>query len=57
VPRFATLAKKLNYELDRLFPKSIEILAEPGRFLVASAGSAVSKIIGKAVRMTSSATT
>ena len=50
VPRFATLAKKLNYELDRLFPKSIEILAEPGRFLVASAGSAVSKIIGKAVR-------
>jgi ornithine decarboxylase len=50
VPKFATLAKKLNYELDRLFPKSIEILAEPGRFLVASAGSAVSKIIGKAVR-------
>ena len=50
VPRFATLSKKLNYELDRLFPKSIEILAEPGRFLVASAGSAVSKIIGKAVR-------
>ena len=50
VPKFATLAKKLNHELDRLFPKSIEILAEPGRFLVASAGSAVSKIIGKAVR-------
>jgi len=50
VPKFAELAKKLNYEIDRLFPKSIEILAEPGRFLVASAGSAVSKIIGKAVR-------
>ncbi|MDO7713678.1 MAG: alanine racemase, partial [Pirellulales bacterium] len=29
VPKFATLAKKLNHELDRLFPKSIEILAEP----------------------------
>ena len=50
VPKFAELAKKLNYEIDRLFPKSIEILAEPGRFLVASAGSAVSKIIGKAFR-------
>jgi ornithine decarboxylase len=50
VPKFATLAKKINHEIDRLFPKSIEILAEPGRFLVASAGTAVSKIIGKATR-------
>jgi ornithine decarboxylase len=40
----------INAELDRLFPKPIEILAEPGRFLVASAVSAVSQIIGKAVR-------
>jgi ornithine decarboxylase len=44
------LAKVINTELDRLFPKNIQILAEPGRFLVASAGYAVSKIIGKAVR-------
>jgi len=50
VPEFATLAKTINHELDRLFPPSIEILAEPGRFLVASAGWAVSKIIGKAFR-------
>ena len=50
VPKFATLAKKINHEIDRLFPKTIEILAEPGRFLVASAGTAVSKIIGKATR-------
>jgi ornithine decarboxylase len=50
VPKFATLAKKINHEIDRLFPKNIEILAEPGRFLVASAGTAVSKIIGKATR-------
>jgi len=50
VPKFGDLAKKINHELDRLFPKEIEILAEPGRFLVASAGSAVSKIIGKATR-------
>ena len=50
VPKFSDLAKKINHEINRLFPKEIEILAEPGRFLVASAGSAVSKIIGKAVR-------
>jgi ornithine decarboxylase len=50
VPKFGALAKKINHEIDRLFPKPIEILAEPGRFLVASAGSAVSKIIGKAFR-------
>ena len=50
VPEFAGLAKSINHELDRLFPEPIEILAEPGRFLVASAGWAVSKIIGKAFR-------
>jgi ornithine decarboxylase len=50
VPKFSALAKKINHELDRLFPPEIEILAEPGRFLVASAGNAVSKIIGKAIR-------
>ena len=50
VPKFASLAKKINHEIDRLFPADIEILAEPGRFLVASAGNSVCKIIGKAVR-------
>jgi ornithine decarboxylase len=44
------LADKLNSELDRLFPKHIEILAEPGRFLVATAGTSVVKIIGTARR-------
>ena len=44
------LAKIINSEIERLFPKNIQVLAEPGRFLVASAGYAVSKIIGKAVR-------
>ncbi len=44
------LAKIINTEIDRLFPKDIQVLAEPGRFLVASAGYAVSKVIGKAVR-------
>jgi ornithine decarboxylase len=50
VPAFRSLAKKINNELDRLFPKNIEILAEPGRFLVASAATSLTKIIGKAVR-------
>lgn len=50
VPPFRKLARMINAELDRLFPEPIEILAEPGRFLVASAASAVAQIIGKAVR-------
>lgn len=50
VKPFGELAKKINAELDRLFPKDIQILAEPGRFMVATAATAVSKIIGKAVR-------
>lgn len=47
---FRELAKIINAEINRLFPKEIEILAEPGRFFVATAGYSVSKIIGKAVR-------
>ena len=47
---FKVLAKKLNAEIDRLFPKTMEILAEPGRFMVANAGTLVTKIIGKATR-------
>jgi ornithine decarboxylase len=50
VPAFKSLAETINTELDRLFPEPIEILAEPGRFLVASAVTAVAQIIGKAVR-------
>jgi ornithine decarboxylase len=50
VPAFKSLAETINVELDRLFPEPIEILAEPGRFLVASAATAVAQIIGKAVR-------
>lgn len=47
---FKTLARKLNTEINRLFPKNIEILAEPGRFMVANAATLVAKVIGKAVR-------
>jgi ornithine decarboxylase len=50
VKPFRELARIINRELDRLFPKDVQILAEPGRFMVATAGIAISKIIGKAVR-------
>ena len=50
VKPFSALAKKINGEIARLFPKDIQILAEPGRFLVASAARSVARIIGKAVR-------
>jgi ornithine decarboxylase len=47
---FGALAKKINSEIARLFPENIEILAEPGRYLVATAAVSVARIIGKAVR-------
>ena len=50
VKPFRDLAKVINSEIDRLFPKDIEILAEPGRFMVATAGTAVSRVVGKAIR-------
>ena len=42
--------RDINAEIDRLFDQAIQILAEPGRFLVATAAMSVAKIIGKAVR-------
>ena len=48
VQPFKILAKILNAELKRFFPKNIEILAEPGRFLVATAATLVASVIGKA---------
>ncbi len=50
VPEFQQLASLLNSEFKRLFPDDIEILAEPGRFIVATAATLVSEIIGKARR-------
>lgn len=47
---FKELAKLLNVEFDRLFPQQMEILAEPGRYLVATTATLVAEIIGKAVR-------
>ncbi len=47
---FGELARVINAEIDRLFAPDIQILAEPGRFLVASAATSIASIIGKAVR-------
>jgi ornithine decarboxylase len=50
VPAFTKLAELLNSEFTRLFPADVEILAEPGRFIVATTATLVSEIIGKARR-------
>lgn len=51
VKSFSDLAKSLNSEIRRLFPDdSIKIIAEPGRFMVATACTLVVKIVGKSVR-------
>ena len=48
--RSACWRKKINAEIDRLFPKTMEIIAEPGRFMVATAVTSIATVIGKAVR-------
>jgi ornithine decarboxylase len=50
VKPFRDLARVINAEINRLFAPDIQILAEPGRFLVATAATSVARIIGKAVR-------
>jgi len=47
---FRELARILNAELNRIFPKSMEILAEPGRFMVGTAATLVAEVIGKSER-------
>jgi len=43
---FADLAKVLNREFDKLFPEDeFDLLAEPGRFIVGNAGTAVASVI------------
>lgn len=50
VKSLQSLAELLNEEIERLFPEDMQILAEPGRFMVANACTLVSKVVGKAVR-------
>jgi len=49
--RFKKITELLNNSFDRLFSeKEFEIIAEPGRFMVANSATLVAKIIGKATR-------
>lgn len=50
VPHFEKLAEIIDAECARLFPKDVEIIAEPGRFMIATSATLVSEIIGKARR-------
>ena len=50
VPAFESLTHILNSEIDRLFPPEVEVIAEPGRFMVATAATLVAQVIGKATR-------
>lgn len=50
VKPISRLARLINAEIDRLFPRDMQILAEPGRFFVATSALLVARIIGKAVR-------
>ncbi len=51
-PDFEKLADIINTELDRYFPPEpgFEIIAEPGRYMVARAATLVAKIIGRSRR-------
>ncbi|MDP3106301.1 MAG: type III PLP-dependent enzyme [Candidatus Methanoperedens sp.] len=51
VRSFSALSEILNSEINRLFPNDdIQVIADPGRFIVATACTLITKIIGKAVR-------
>jgi ornithine decarboxylase len=50
VPAFEELANMINAECNRLFPEDIEIIAEPGRFITATAATLITEIIGKSRR-------
>jgi ornithine decarboxylase len=47
---FATMAPVLNMELDRLFPDTVRIIAEPGRALVGPSAILVTSVIGRSIR-------
>ena len=50
VPEFEKLANIINSECQRLFPADVEIIAEPGRFIAATAATLITEIIGKSCR-------
>ncbi|MCM8769625.1 MAG: type III PLP-dependent enzyme [Candidatus Omnitrophica bacterium] len=49
-PRFEVLAENLLKQIQAIFSEEIEVIAEPGRFLVANAGTLIVSVIGRAFR-------
>lgn len=49
-PPFEAMALKLRKEIDRLFPKSVSVVAEPGRYIVATAATLIVEVVGKSFR-------
>jgi ornithine decarboxylase len=47
---FGELAAMLNAEFQRLFPEQVDLAAEPGRYLVATAATLVASVIGRTQR-------
>ena len=47
---FEELAAMLNSEFERLFPEQVDLAAEPGRYLVATAATVVASVIGRTQR-------
>ncbi len=45
-----TMARQMRRELDRLFPRNIDIIAEPGRALVGPAGMLICRVVGRSIR-------
>ena len=45
-----TFASQLRREMDRLFDKSIDLIAEPGRALVGPAGMLICRVVGRSIR-------
>lgn len=47
---FATTASHVNKELNRMFARDVQVIAEPGRVLCGPAGVLIMKIVGKSIR-------
>jgi ornithine decarboxylase len=45
-----TFARQMRRELDRIFPKDVDIIAEPGRALSGPAGTLITRVVGRAIR-------
>lgn len=45
-----TFGRQMRRELDRLFPKHIDLIAEPGRALCGPAGTLICRVVGRSIR-------